>query len=133
MGGCDVAEAERSRNPRRVLLRRSCGICDERQLKLALFEKLKARGGFALEDRAKLLKVERVLRRCRSCWYGKGKRWRSDGCSGLNGSGVRLAPRRHLVVLRGKSGQGVPYPGKKPDNIPTEPPRSAYPPGASRA
>jgi hypothetical protein len=30
--------------------------------KLALFEKLKARGGFAGEDRAELLKVERMLR-----------------------------------------------------------------------
>jgi hypothetical protein len=29
---------------------------------LALFEKLKARGGFAGEDRAELLKVDRVLR-----------------------------------------------------------------------
>jgi hypothetical protein len=30
--------------------------------KLALFEKLKARGGFAGEDRAELLRVERMLR-----------------------------------------------------------------------
>ena len=30
--------------------------------KLALFEKLKARGGFAGEDRAELLRVERILR-----------------------------------------------------------------------
>jgi len=30
--------------------------------KLALFEKLKARGGFAGEDRAELLKVEPMLR-----------------------------------------------------------------------
>jgi len=30
--------------------------------KLALFEKLKARGGFAGEDRAEVLRVERVLR-----------------------------------------------------------------------
>ena len=30
--------------------------------KLALFEKLKARGGFAGEDRAELLKLERMLR-----------------------------------------------------------------------
>jgi len=30
--------------------------------KLALFEKLMARGGFAGEDRAELLKVERMLR-----------------------------------------------------------------------
>ena len=30
--------------------------------KLALFEELKARGGFAGEDRAELLKVERMLR-----------------------------------------------------------------------
>ena len=30
--------------------------------KLALFEKLKVRGGFAGEDRAELLRVERMLR-----------------------------------------------------------------------
>jgi hypothetical protein len=30
--------------------------------KLALFEKLKARGAFACEDRAELLRVERMLR-----------------------------------------------------------------------
>jgi hypothetical protein len=42
-----------------VLLRDVQGTAAE---KLALFEKLKARGGFAGEDRAELLKVERMLR-----------------------------------------------------------------------
>ena len=42
-----------------TLLRDMQGTAAER---LALFEKLKARGGFADEDRAELLKVERMLR-----------------------------------------------------------------------
>jgi hypothetical protein len=42
-----------------VFLRARQGTAAE---KLALFEKLKARGGFADEDRAELLKVERMLR-----------------------------------------------------------------------
>jgi len=42
-----------------ALLRDMQGTAAE---KLALFEKLKARGGFAGEDRAELLKVERMLR-----------------------------------------------------------------------
>jgi hypothetical protein len=42
-----------------TLLRDMQGTAAE---KLALFEKLKARGGFAGEDRAELLKVERMLR-----------------------------------------------------------------------
>ena len=42
-----------------TLLRDMQGTAAE---KLALFEKLKARGGFADEDRAELLKVERMLR-----------------------------------------------------------------------
>jgi len=42
-----------------ALLRDMQGTAAE---KLGLFEKLKARGGFAGEDRAKLLKVERMLR-----------------------------------------------------------------------
>jgi len=41
-----------------VLLRDIQGTAAE---KLALFEKLKARGGFAGEDRAELLRVERIL------------------------------------------------------------------------
>jgi hypothetical protein len=45
------------------LPRCSCGICRERPLRrLALFEKLKARGGFAVEGRAELLRIERMLR-----------------------------------------------------------------------
>ena len=42
-----------------ALLRDMQGTAAE---KLVLFEKLKARGGFAGEDRAELLKVERMLR-----------------------------------------------------------------------
>ena len=42
-----------------TLLRDMQGTAAE---KLALFEKLKARGGFAGEDRAELLKVENMLR-----------------------------------------------------------------------
>jgi hypothetical protein len=42
-----------------ALLRDIQGTAEE---KLALFEKLKARGGFAGEDRRELLKVERMLR-----------------------------------------------------------------------
>ena len=42
-----------------VLLRDMQGTAAE---KLALFEKLKARGGFAGEDRTELLRVERMLR-----------------------------------------------------------------------
>jgi len=42
-----------------ALLRDMQGTAAE---KLALFEKLKARGGFAGEDRAELRKVERMLR-----------------------------------------------------------------------
>jgi hypothetical protein len=42
-----------------ALLRDMQGTAAE---KLALFEKLKARGGFAGEDRAELLRVERMLR-----------------------------------------------------------------------
>jgi uncharacterized caspase-like protein len=42
-----------------ALLRDMQGTAAE---KLALFEKLKARGGFAGEDRAEILKVERMLR-----------------------------------------------------------------------
>jgi len=41
-----------------ALLRDMQGTAAE---KLALFEKLKARGGFAGEDRAELLRVERML------------------------------------------------------------------------
>ena len=42
-----------------ALLRDMQGTAAE---KLALFEKLKARGGFAGENRAELLRVERMLR-----------------------------------------------------------------------
>jgi hypothetical protein len=42
-----------------ALLRDMQGTAAE---KLALFEKVKARGGFAGEDRAELLRVERMLR-----------------------------------------------------------------------
>ena len=42
-----------------ALLRDMQGTAAE---KLVLFEKLKARGGFAGEDRAEILKVERMLR-----------------------------------------------------------------------
>jgi hypothetical protein len=42
-----------------ALLRDMQGTAAE---KLALFAKLKARGGFAGEDRAELLRVERMLR-----------------------------------------------------------------------
>ena len=42
-----------------ALLRDMQGTAQE---KLALFEKLKARGGFDSEDRAELLKVENMLR-----------------------------------------------------------------------
>jgi hypothetical protein len=54
----------RSRSQRRALLRRSCRTAGNGRGKLALFEKLKARGGFAGEDRAELLKVERMLDVC---------------------------------------------------------------------
>lgn len=40
--------------------------------KLALFEKLKARGGFAGEDRAELLKVENMLREFAATEKGSG-------------------------------------------------------------
>jgi hypothetical protein len=62
MGGCDVAVAEAAEGEKSVaeaLLRDLQGTAAE---KLALFEKLKARGGFAGEDRAELLRVERMLR-----------------------------------------------------------------------
>jgi hypothetical protein len=42
-----------------VLLRDVQGTAAE---KLALFEKLKARGGFAGEDRAEVIRVKRMLR-----------------------------------------------------------------------
>jgi hypothetical protein len=61
MGGCDVAVAEAAEGEKSVaeaLLRDLQGTAAE---KLALFEKLKARGGFAGEDRAELLRVERML------------------------------------------------------------------------
>jgi len=61
----EVAMLRKRKEPRakksvsETLLRDMQGTAAER---LALFEKLKARGGFADEDRAELLKVERMLR-----------------------------------------------------------------------
>jgi hypothetical protein len=48
-----------SKSVAEALLRDMQGTAQE---KLALFEKLKARGGFDEEDRAELLKVESMLR-----------------------------------------------------------------------
>jgi hypothetical protein len=62
MGGCDVAQAEGAESKKSIaeaLLRDMQGTAAE---KLALFEKLKARGGFAGQDRAELLRIERMLR-----------------------------------------------------------------------
>ena len=62
MGGCDVAQAEQPKPKKSVaeaLLRNMQRTAAER---LALFEKLKTRGAFAGEDRAEVLKVERMLR-----------------------------------------------------------------------
>jgi hypothetical protein len=59
---CDVAEAEGAETEeecRGGAHARHAGTAAE---KLALFEKLKAAGGFAKEDRAELLKVEKMLR-----------------------------------------------------------------------
>jgi len=60
----DAAMLQKRREPKRksvtaALLRDTQGTAAE---KLALFEKLKARGGFDGEDRQELLKVERMLR-----------------------------------------------------------------------
>jgi hypothetical protein len=52
-------EPKAKRSIAETLLRDMQGTAAE---KLALFEKLKARGGFAGEDRAELLKVEKMLR-----------------------------------------------------------------------
>jgi len=51
-------EPKAKRTVAEALLRDMQGTAAE---KLALFEKLKARGGFAGEDRAELLRVERML------------------------------------------------------------------------
>jgi hypothetical protein len=61
MGDCDVGEAKGGQGcVTVVLLRDMKGMAAAE--KLALFGKLKARGGFAGEDRAELLNVERMLR-----------------------------------------------------------------------
>lgn len=52
-------EAKPKKSVTEALLRDLQGTAAE---KLALFEKFKARGGFASEDRAELLRVERMLR-----------------------------------------------------------------------
>ena len=52
-------EAKAKKSVAEALLRDMQGTASE---KLALFEKLKARGGFDGEDRAELRKVENVLR-----------------------------------------------------------------------
>jgi hypothetical protein len=52
-----------------ALLRDMQGTAAE---KLALFEKLKARGGFDGEDRAKVLKVENMLRTFAAMEKGSG-------------------------------------------------------------
>ena len=53
------AEGKTKKSVAEALLRDMQGTAQE---KLALFEKLKARGGFAGEDREELLKVEKMLR-----------------------------------------------------------------------
>ena len=52
-------ESKAKKSVAEALMRDMQGTAAE---KLALFEKLKARGGFAGEDRGELLKVERMLR-----------------------------------------------------------------------
>ena len=59
MGVATLRKSKAKKTVAEALLRDMQGTAAE---KLALFEKLKARGGFAGEDRAELLRVERMLR-----------------------------------------------------------------------
>ena len=59
MGVATLRKSKAKKTVAEALLRDMQGTAAE---KLALFEKLKARGGFAGEDRAELLRVERTLR-----------------------------------------------------------------------
>src|SRR5215831_13479297 len=92
--------------------------------KLALFEKLKARGGFDGEDRVELLKVERMLRTFAATekWHARDRRtlghniqlaWRSGQATALEHAEVAKGRDVGTVTASIKDSNGerqdVPY------------------------